>query len=523
MRDHNSLTQVMGASYDALFRDFSALSGHSFERDIRRIRSFPDHAGLLLYLRKHELVLLEFFRTGKIVCNNVKNDGSVPVFLQPLWVDMLSELKSVRVLAASLLRQAMALWKKASLSISPEADFKKFKERQTPVRQTSYVWLKVCDEIASRLGRWFSDLNPDDLLPFVSSGATYAKTPLLDRPEKAERLSVHGYAYKPRGISLVESPSLNRAVAVPKDFSKVRIVFVEQSPRMQVQQSLRLWLESQVESCPLARRISFQNQEFQRRSLRLPRRSSIDLSDASDYVTSSLVWRCLRHLPILRSALFGSRSRMCECDGEVLPLRSYSTMGNATTFTVMSIILATLLDVCEDDFRSYAKTRVRTGTVFGDDIVCDDVIAGTVLDRLRLLGLKPNVHKTFISGPFRESCGLDLFEDIDVTPTSLKRWKSDTPEDIVAQVSYSNALWRKGFWNLANYISNREDVPVNTSSDDTSYVSFSKGHAGRSSVWIADEQRYVWALRARRERYRERDNVCHLDYALLHGRLREKR
>lgn len=525
MHDHNSLTEVMKAGFTQLFLDFSALTGYSFDLDASRIKSFHDYTEILSYLSKHEAVLLSYFKTGRLDPRAVKHCGAgVPVFLRDLWGLLLQSDASLRIQGVSLLRQCFALWKKAEVSVDSGPDIEKFVARQNAPRLISVPWLGLVDAMASCWGRAVGgpteDLRADALVPYTSSGATYEKTPVLDRVEAIEdlvSLRHNGFlSYVPK----VRTVARNRAVAVPKDWTKTRIVFVEPSPRMQAQQCLRRWLESAVDRSFLKKRVNFRDQGFQRRSLAQDGRSSIDLSDASDYVRSCLVWRFFRLTPVLRSALFGSRSRTCETPLGETPLHSYSTMGNATTFTVMSIILSCLLEVAERDV--YLKTgyQSRPGTVFGDDIVCDDVIAGTVLEYLDLLGLKPNPRKTFISSAFRESCGLDLFEGSDVTPVAVKRWKSDTDEDISARVAYSNALWRRGLWRTAVFLSQREDVPVNTSARDDSYFSFSEGWDGRWSRWLADEQRYVWALRAPHDDMYERDSECHLQYALVNGRLR---
>jgi hypothetical protein len=58
--------------------------------------------------------------------------------------------------------------------------------------------------------------------------------------------------------------------------------------------------------------------------------------------------------------------------------------------------------------------------VFGDDILVPTAIAPSVMEDLETFGLRVNRLKTFVHGHFRESCGVDAFNGINVTPV---RWK----------------------------------------------------------------------------------------------------
>lgn len=545
MCDHNSLTQVMGVAYERLFGDFTSLTGESFELDLSRVRSLLGTgvaSQLLSYLKKHEVVLTEYCRTSRLAPHGVKvaADGR-PVFLHSLWSALVSEcdvcgcdhatslcsMHSLRTQSYYLLKQTFALFKKAQIVIDPAPSINAFVERmQSPRRRVDNVWLALVNASSKVLARSATDVVPLDLEPFVSTGASYAKTRILDRCETVEdvcsiRHVKNGLDHIPR----VQTQPRNRLAVVPKDWSKVRIVFVESSSRMLVQQAARRWLEGVVESGPLSERIRFDDQGYQRQSLRMLGRCSIDLSDASDWLDASVIWRFLSVLPVFRSLCFSSRSQQCDLPtGESLVLSCYSTMGNATTFTVMSVFLACLLEVCESDVHRLTGRKPRRGTVFGDDIVCDDFVAGTMLDYLRLVGLKPSQAKTFISSRFRESCGLDLFEDEDVTPISVKKWNPASLESKAAWLSYSNALHKRGLWGLASFFCSGFDswkIPVNTTSDDTTLFSFCKGWDSRGARWYHKEQRYLGLRQPKVCNSLSRDNELHLSYALVHSRLKE--
>jgi hypothetical protein len=59
--------------------------------------------------------------------------------------------------------------------------------------------------------------------------------------------------------------------------------------------------------------------------------------------------------------------------------------------------------------------------VFGDDIIVPSECAEFVIDDLESFGLLVNRTKSFWRGAFRESCGVDAYNGVDVTPV---RWKT---------------------------------------------------------------------------------------------------
>lgn len=547
MADHNNfLSQAMQSAYRALFLDIRNLTGHDCDADWIRVRSILGSQGpfgLLAYLKKHETVLIDFLRTDRLSPVDVKcGPDGLPVFQRALWSDLTSvcdrvgcdhidarcEKHGQRCRAYFCIKQTLVLFKKARVNVDPSAAFASFRDRMADRRVVlggDCDAIGLIDACANVLKASIPDLKPGELRPYVSSGATFSHTRLLDRCEAV----CQPWPHEHNGLDHIpsrETPPRNRAVAVPKDWTKPRIVFVESAERMLLQQSLRLWVEGAVLSSDLSSRIRFDDQGHQRQSLAAERRASIDLSDASDHLRSTVIWRFLRHHPILRRALFFARSSECQLpNGDTVPVRCYGTMGNATTFTIMSLFLVCLTAVCERDVLRWSshKLRVRGSTVFGDDVVCDDFIAGRVGECLAKVGLKVNRSKTFVLARFRESCGLDLFEGENATPIAFKRFVPGSSEFELAWLSYSNQLHKSGFWQLAGVLfgclSSR--IPVNTTSDDTSAYSFSKGYDPRSARWFAPEQRFLGLAGRRTVRTLSRDNELQLSYALACSRLLE--
>lgn len=132
---------------------------------------------------------------------------------------------------------------------------------------------------------------------------------------------------------------------------------------------------------------------------------TIDLSSASDSNGLSLFEKVVRPC-FLKHVIKTSR-----CEVAVLPngdterLRMVSTMGNAFTFPLMTILLASATRAVLDLTDPGAKF-----SVFGDDIVVPIRGYSFLIRMLGKLGYLPNVDKSFGSGSFRESCGHDYYQ-----------------------------------------------------------------------------------------------------------------
>jgi hypothetical protein len=86
-------------------------------------------------------------------------------------------------------------------------------------------------------------------------------------------------------------------------------------------------------------------------------------------------------------------------------------MGNGYTFEMETLIFWAAVRVCRRHTRDHAPFRV-----YGDDIICGKQTADLLLPFLAWLGFPCNSSKTFLEGPFRESCGADYWNGHNVRP-----------------------------------------------------------------------------------------------------------
>jgi hypothetical protein len=136
-------------------------------------------------------------------------------------------------------------------------------------------------------------------------------------------------------------------------------------------------------------------------------------------------------------------------------------MGNATTFPVESLIfLSIAIAAClVDELASNQRTlteRVRqlagSVSVFGDDLIVPRDKVGLVVRLLTLLDFKVNNDKSFWTGRFRESCGVDAFGGHEITPVYASKPFDNSPESYAAAIDISNNLYRRFLVHAANYV-----------------------------------------------------------------------
>lgn len=517
MRDHNSPTKTLGAIYMAFLKDLANHHGVSFDCEVERVQHILSSSGckgLLSFLEKHASVLNDRLRTGVICLDNVKHDkDGYPVFLNALW-----RLDSV-VAYADLYQALQMLKKYGDVAVENSTSLEDFQSRMlTGSAFNPRLVEMISEQLPHLIGE--EDLALDHLFPLISSGARREKVAVLDRLTAVQYV---GYSHNLRNeFTIVQDKAENRAIEVPKQWNKNRLVFAESSARMNSQQAVRLWLEARV-SQSSEKRIDFNDQEHQRESLRCIGRGSVDLSDASDHLDRRVIWIFFKKYPVLRSALFKSRSQSTMINDHRVPLRCFGTMGNATTFTVMSIFLACLTRLAEMSHFESTRRNPRLSTVFGDDIVADVEVCNLVLPLLRAVGLQPNPRKTFVGSAFRESCGLDLFREEDITPVRVRHTRILCAKDVIRNIELSNSLHKRGYWGTAAAITRLTRPSFSVNVDECSLYSFSSGVFYSACIWNRRYQRMVSSYSPRNtSETREADRQIDLTYALCHGsRIRE--
>ncbi|UJQ85761.1 MAG: putative replicase protein [Koroslivirus allofaecihabitans] len=264
-------------------------------------------------------------------------------------------------------------------------------------------------------------------------------------------------------LSRHEPPS--RLIAVPKSQKGPRLIASEPTSHQWCQQAVMNFLRSRVDSTPMGRSIKFfdqtGNQQGALRASRSGTHWTIDLSSASDRMSLWCVERIFRRNPILLNALHASRTRWMEntinpdCPKYIV-LKKLAPQGAAFTFPVQSILYYTVIVGCmihAHGLKPSVENIFRMGRevhVFGDDLIVPKTVGESVIQVLEYLGFKVNNLKTYKTGKFRESCGLEAYDGVEVTPAYvLEPYDSSTPTSVASVVDSSNNLHSKGFWHTA--------------------------------------------------------------------------
>lgn len=155
--------------------------------------------------------------------------------------------------------------------------------------------------------------------------------------------------------------------------------------------------------------------------------ATVDLASASDTISTELVRFLLPQDWF--DYLNQIRTKTVEMpDGSIVHVEKFSAMGNGFTFELESLIFYSIV-LAVRKTQSMENTRV---SVFGDDIIVNPKLFPLLQSTFIVCGFTINTEKTFIRGPFRESCGADYFNGQPVTTIKIK----DKEEDHVSTLYY---------------------------------------------------------------------------------------
>lgn len=162
--------------------------------------------------------------------------------------------------------------------------------------------------------------------------------------------------------------------------------------------------------------------------------STVDFRSASDTIAYGLVLDLLP-LPWFE-ALDVARSPSFFYDGCWYPFQKFTSMGNAYTFELESLIFYGLAFACAQELGIVVQTGVNL-SVYGDDVIIPRGSFDLFAEVSTVCGFTVNKDKSFKDGPFFESCGADYFRGTPVRPILLKRELNALPETYYAINSLS--------------------------------------------------------------------------------------
>jgi len=229
---------------------------------------------------------------------------------------------------------------------------------------------------------------------------------------------------------------------VPKDAKKFRTITVEPGLNTLLQQGIGKSIRKRLRKAGVdLDNGKLRNLELARVSSLTNHLATIDFSSASDTIATQMVafllpdkWYTLMSL---------ARTGTVSYEGLHIKLEKFSTMGNSFTFELESLIFYSLAwAVCK-----FVKQEVKDLAIFGDDLVIP--VGAVPLAELvfAYCGFTINAGKSFVDGPFRESCGGDFHLGIDIRPYYQKHLV--TAESLF---TLHNFYVRSGNEQLARYV-----------------------------------------------------------------------
>lgn len=331
----------------------------------------------------------------------------------------------------------------------------------------------------------------ENLMPAHGPGATAdrllgnKKYDLAEWPERLEKHFPFGefaipnwrYRYLLDQVDFLEPGEERpvRVILVPKTLKTPRIIAIEPTAMQYTQQAISRRLVQLLESerIPGFSRdnlcfgmIGFTDQDPNREMARegslTGDLATLDLSEASDRVSNQHVRFLLAGHPHLAGAVDACRSRKADVPGfGVMRLAKFASMGSALCFPVEAMVFLTLIflgierELNKPVDRKMVKLFSDQVRVYGDDIIVPVDFVPSVVSMLETFGFRVNASKSYWNGKFRESCGKDFYDGVDVTVTRLRReiptLRRDVSE-VVSLVSFRNHAYRAGLWGTCKFL-----------------------------------------------------------------------
>lgn len=297
-----------------------------------------------------------------------------------------------------------------------------------------------------------------------------------------------------------------RVIPVPKGIDKKRIVSPEPICNMYYQHMFAENIDYMFRQDPawcVDLHDQTHNQVLAMRGSETMDYATIDLSAASDSVTLTLVKGIFDGIPALNDWLRCRTRYGILPSGTRIHLEKFSPMGSSLCFPIECMVFSLIVQLANR--RNHVNRYFR---VYGDDIVVHRDIFNTVIQLLEELHFTVNNDKTF--GPysqFTESCGIECYNGVDVTPFRLPRAYDITkvrkgtasPDRVIGAIDLCNRMHEYGLYTCRSYLLHEmlEVIPSLPFSDSYEF-----------GIYSANPDNYRAKYRYNRDLQRIEHKVC---------------
>jgi hypothetical protein len=194
------------------------------------------------------------------------------------------------------------------------------------------------------------------------------------------------------------------------------------------------------------------------------------MSAASDRVPFVHAIKMFNYVPFLKGAIEACRTKRASIpkvedfsEREVLTLRKFASMGSALCFPVEAMYFYTLCvkALMEKYNLPYTPEAMKQCAskvyVYGDDLIVPVEDVQEIIGSLQKYYCKVSSAKSFWTGKFRESCGMDAYDGVEVTPIYVRMPPPDSQWDsssIISFVESGNMLNKWGYPTAASAMFN---------------------------------------------------------------------
>lgn len=246
-------------------------------------------------------------------------------------------------------------------------------------------------------------------------------------------------AYKECHETEIQLARRHRVTVVPKNWKTYRVISMEEVGLMFAQQGAMTAIFDYLKGgyTEFAHHYCVNTEARNRHLAKLGsitgEYSTLDMSAASDSVPLDLVthWfneSCLVWLVMLRSkfAVLHNDQDGRKTHESLIEVKKFAPMGSALCFPIECIVFGAIVEAVLR--KHFGRNHHLIWYVYGDDLVIPTVIVDDVIERLTQLGFRVNCEKSFYNvrdeksqNLFRESCGGEYLNGIDVTPPRIPR------------------------------------------------------------------------------------------------------
>lgn len=310
-----------------------------------------------------------------------------------------------------------------SLSASSVADIL----NECPPRPGPGTFSGLRDYSAATGLPWYARKHDDLSVPEQFAHYAYASRPFKRQFAFSEQFDCFE---GPKPLKRLPVPAVvvphpySEVLFVPKDSRGPRTIVREPFAILRYHMAFNKFIAGKLEKISRGR-INFQDQAINRamaQASSLTREwATIDLSNASDSVSTAIMAHIFRHSPGLLQFVRSRTKTAILPQGDKIELRKLAGMGSGLTFPCMSLLIhLAITRALVKDFHISYETARKLVFVYGDDIIVPSTMVSSAFKALSRVSLHVNKDKSFWRGYFRESCGGDYFRGQDVSPVRLK-------------------------------------------------------------------------------------------------------